>query len=217
MRKKLIAAVSALALTMPTSALMASQDDTTTESDAGVTAAPDAEEANGEVDDVDTDMDNDVDADENDAAMETDAGVTEDPDTEEPNGEVDDVDADEDVDDAPDLPDPEEDTNDVDATETDPADEAEADQEDQTLSALEIYALHGMDVRSSDGEDLGEVEDVVSQNGQYYLVIASGGLLGIGRERTMIEMTGAQFDPEDEVLVINMTQDEFEQQPEYDG
>ncbi|WP_366653869.1 PRC-barrel domain-containing protein [Fodinicurvata sp. EGI_FJ10296] len=176
MRSKLIAAVSALALTMSGTSLVAAQQDT----DAGVGAETDIEaelETEGSTDgEADADVGADVDA---DADM--------------------DVDADADM-----------------GTETDTEAEAGADAGATVLGDLDTEALIGATVESSDGEELGEVEDVIQQGGGRIL-IETGGLLGLGAETKAVDVADITFDQENEVVVLSITEAEFDELPEYEG
>ncbi|HZH28545.1 MAG TPA: DUF4142 domain-containing protein [Azospirillaceae bacterium] len=82
--------------------------------------------------------------------------------------------------------------------------------------------LLGRDVIGSNGEPIGEVEDIVlNQDGApLALVVASGGFLGLGEKRISIPFTQARIQPErNRVAVTGISQQDVEAMPEfrYDG
>lgn len=176
MRSKLIAAVSALALTMSGTTLVAAQQDADTGVGAETDIEAELETESGMEGEADADVGADVDAD-------ADMGV----------------DADADM-----------------GTEMDADSDADADAGATVLGDLDVQALIGATVESSDGEELGEVEEVIQQGGGRILV-ESGGLLGIGAETKAIDVADITFDQENEVVVLSMTQAEFDELPEYEG
>ncbi|HYD31454.1 MAG TPA: PRC-barrel domain-containing protein [Azospirillaceae bacterium] len=80
--------------------------------------------------------------------------------------------------------------------------------------------LLGKTVVGSDGQQLGEVEDVIldPQSGQAkQIVISSGGFLGIGEKQIAVEFQNLQMQPgADQVAVSNLTQQDVDGLPEYE-
>jgi sporulation protein YlmC with PRC-barrel domain len=79
--------------------------------------------------------------------------------------------------------------------------------------------MMGRSVAGSDGEDLGEVSDVVvdSETGKIQqLIVASGGFLGIGDKTVAIAFEEVEIRPEGGIVAQNLTQQDIEGLPEYD-
>lgn len=59
-------------------------------------------------------------------------------------------------------------------------------------------------IKNQQGEDLGEVDDlIITRNGQVaYLIVARGGVLGVGDKYVPIPFRNAQFSPEQDALVL---------------
>ncbi len=78
-----------------------------------------------------------------------------------------------------------------------------------------LRTLIGRDVENAAGESIGEIDDVIVQDGHHtFLVISVGGFLGLGERRVTV--------PYDEVtmssdaVTVNMTKEQLKRQPEYD-
>jgi len=77
----------------------------------------------------------------------------------------------------------------------------------------------GRTVKNDKGEELGEVEDVViSQNGQVlYLILARGGVLGMGENLIPIPYKMARMDQaEDAIIISNVDKQKLEKAPSFD-
>jgi sporulation protein YlmC with PRC-barrel domain len=86
----------------------------------------------------------------------------------------------------------------------------------QTASIpAEADAIMGRQIVTSDGEEGGEVSDVlVTADGQIEaLLVKRGGALGLGG--TQVAVTWDQLQLQGDQIVVNMTRDEMEQLPEY--
>lgn len=81
-------------------------------------------------------------------------------------------------------------------------------------------SMMGKTVVGSDGEEIGEVEDVImdSASGQArQLVISSGGFLGIGEKQIAVDFSNAQPGAEDdEIKLSNLTRDQVKDMPEFE-
>lgn len=80
--------------------------------------------------------------------------------------------------------------------------------------------LMGKTVVGANGQELGEVTDVVldpSTGQAKQLVISSGGFLGIGERTVAVDMAQAQIEPgKDQVQVSSLTQDQLEAMAEFE-
>lgn len=78
----------------------------------------------------------------------------------------------------------------------------------------------GADVRNLQDEDLGDVEDVILDgDGEVrYVVVSSGGFLGIGDENVPVRWTDLRItrDPYDDTLVLDVDEATFQQAPRLD-
>jgi hypothetical protein len=81
-----------------------------------------------------------------------------------------------------------------------------------TLTPLD---LEDRDVVTMDGEEVGEVAEVVSSGGTFYAVIEHGGFLGIGEDRVAIPLERIGMRGE-EVILLGLTPEQLEAMPEYD-
>ncbi|RJP22372.1 MAG: PRC-barrel domain containing protein [Candidatus Abyssobacteria bacterium SURF_5] len=73
-------------------------------------------------------------------------------------------------------------------------------------------------VMSSEGEVLGDLDDIIiGQDGTLkYGIISSGGFLGMGEEQVAVPLKSIQLAPEQDALMVNVTQDRFENAPRFD-
>lgn len=89
----------------------------------------------------------------------------------------------------------------------------------QAADTVAIDQLMDKPVVGSDGEELGEVADVIidPQTGEaQQLVISSGGFLGIGAKEIAVDFQEAQLSPEgDSVSISSLTQADVEGLPEF--
>lgn len=75
--------------------------------------------------------------------------------------------------------------------------------------------LIGKELRSANGENFGEIEDVVEEQGTVKAVVVEvGGFLGLGAKR--VAVPAEQISPQgDHVLAKGLTQTEIEKMPEH--
>jgi sporulation protein YlmC with PRC-barrel domain len=84
-----------------------------------------------------------------------------------------------------------------------------------TQSAMTADELQGKNVMTSTGEELGEVEDVVIEQGQVKAALVDvGGFLGLGAKRVAIPQE--RLSVQGENVQTTMTQDEIAALPEYE-
>lgn len=80
--------------------------------------------------------------------------------------------------------------------------------------------IRGHTVRSDSGEEIGKVEELlvdVAEKKVRFLVIASGGFLGIGKDKTFIPVdTIKSINPDDREVVIDRSREQIAGAPEYD-
>ncbi|MGQ9369717.1 PRC-barrel domain-containing protein [Azospirillum sp. ST 5-10] len=77
----------------------------------------------------------------------------------------------------------------------------------------------GADVIGSDGEDLGEVEDVILDDSgkAKQLVISSGGFLGIGEKEVAVDFSTATWnEAEEQVQLSGITQDQIKEMTDFE-
>ena len=87
------------------------------------------------------------------------------------------------------------------------------------LPFQDIQGVLGKEVRSSAGEDMGRVVDVlVDQSGQVRAaVIDFGGFLGVGNRKVVVDWTALHFAPADQPdrISLDLTRNQIKQAPEY--
>ena len=114
-----------------------------------------------------------------------------------------------------------EDASDAGARATTPATASTApDEASKTvLPYQDVQGVLGKEVRSSAGEDMGRVVDVlVDQTGQVRAaVIDFGGFLGVGNRKVVVDWNALHFAPSDQPdrISLDLTRDQMKQAPEY--
>ena len=86
----------------------------------------------------------------------------------------------------------------------------------QVLSASTMI---GDNVVNAEGEDLGEVKEVMLDldAGQVaYVVISFGGFLGLGEKLFAFPWGALRLDPDQEVFVLNVEREQLEEAPGFD-
>lgn len=82
-------------------------------------------------------------------------------------------------------------------------------------SAMTAEELQGKSIRTSGGEDVGEIEDIVIEQGQVKAALVDvGGFLGLGAKRVAIPQERLSVQGED--VRTTMTEDEIAELPEYE-
>ena len=102
---------------------------------------------------------------------------------------------------------------------TDVASTADATAEGDTLltgNQAQAGAPIGLDVASSAGETIGEIDDVVSINGETMAVIGVGGFLGIGEHDVALPVTELMVDG-NTILAMGYTREQLESMAEYNA
>lgn len=86
----------------------------------------------------------------------------------------------------------------------------------QTAGALMASQCIGADVKNLQGEDIGEIEDIVlDQNLETvsYLVLATGGFLGIGEELVPVPLQAFRMGTDPQNLRLDLTKDTIQNAP----
>lgn len=88
------------------------------------------------------------------------------------------------------------------------------------MSAAKASVLIGHAVRDAQGEDIGEIEDLVigvDSDQVRYAVLSFGGFLDIGDKLFAIPMQAFNFDPNENEFVLNVTEEQLENAPGFDA
>lgn len=88
-------------------------------------------------------------------------------------------------------------------------DEAQPDMSGDAAGMLTVAQLMDMDVITADGEDLGNPEAVIDNNGTPSLVLASGGFLGLGEKQVPVSLERVTI-KDDRLVVDGMTEEDIE-------
>jgi hypothetical protein len=87
------------------------------------------------------------------------------------------------------------------------------------LAYRDVQGVLGKEVRSSVGEDMGRVVDVlVDRSGQVRAaVIDFGGFLGVGSRKVVVDWNALHFAPADqpELISLDLTRNQVKEAPEY--
>ena len=88
---------------------------------------------------------------------------------------------------------------------------------DMTQSNWGSDTLLGKPLMTVDGEEIGEVEEIVfDENDQIAgIVVDAGGYLGVDSRPVVVDWYAVTVIPEDEMMVVDTTQEQFESAPEY--
>jgi sporulation protein YlmC with PRC-barrel domain len=85
--------------------------------------------------------------------------------------------------------------------------------------SLRLTKLMDADLKSQDGEDLGDIEDLIidSQSGKVkFAVVGRGGFLGIGEKHVPVPWKAIQMNSEEE-FTVNIDSERLKQAPTLDG
>jgi|TARA_R110000822_G_scaffold125694_10_gene260584 sporulation protein YlmC with PRC-barrel domain len=84
---------------------------------------------------------------------------------------------------------------------------------------LSASSLEGDKVKNAQGEDLGNVKDIMinTERGQVqYYVLSFGGILGMGDKLFAIPPQAIAVDTQEECLILNVDKDKLENAPGFD-
>lgn len=88
-----------------------------------------------------------------------------------------------------------------------------------TISRLSATSIIDTDVRNMQGEDLGNIEDVMldlDSGCVNYAVLSFGGILGLGDKLFAVPWQAFDVDPDNETFVLNVSKDRLESAPGFD-
>jgi len=83
------------------------------------------------------------------------------------------------------------------------------------MMSVVVNELNGADVITANGEEMGDVDRVVTLDGTTYIVVEHGGFLGLGDSEVALEAERVAFNGE-EVILQDITDEELENMPEFD-
>jgi putative membrane protein len=87
----------------------------------------------------------------------------------------------------------------------------------QPERAMSIDQVLGSKVVNANGDEVGEIEDlVVDQNQTHFAVLSVGGFLGIGDKKVAIPLGELQLGEDEAYLMSSATEEQLEGMPEYD-
>ena len=88
-----------------------------------------------------------------------------------------------------------------------------------TIEEMTVDQFIGLNVLSTNGDDVGEIDYVLGPSGgdgEGQAVIGVGGFLGLGEYTVALPISAFAFDPEGRNLLVNLTEDELRATPEFD-
>jgi putative membrane protein len=87
----------------------------------------------------------------------------------------------------------------------------------QPEQGVSVEKVLGSSVVNADGQEVGQIEDLVmDQNQVTYAVLSVGGFLGIGDKEVPVPFEDLQLGEDESYLMTSATQEQLEQMPEYD-
>ncbi|WP_425098659.1 PRC-barrel domain-containing protein [Tropicibacter sp. S64] len=97
------------------------------------------------------------------------------------------------------------------------ADETMA-EEPMTIAEMTVDQFIGLDVQSVDGEDVGEIDYVLRgpSGDEGRAVIGIGGFLGLGEYTVALPISAFDFNAEERLLVVNVSEEDLRNTPEFD-
>jgi ribosomal 30S subunit maturation factor RimM len=84
------------------------------------------------------------------------------------------------------------------------------------FDGMTVADLVGMDVETAAGEDVGEIDYVIEQNGELAAIVGVGGFLGLGEHDVAVPLTDLSISEEDEVTLANWDEEKLKAQPDLD-
>jgi hypothetical protein len=82
--------------------------------------------------------------------------------------------------------------------------------------AVTFEALREFDVVSAEGEQIGDVEDVIRQGGEVYVVVGAGGFLGLGERDVALPVSDMILSDEDTLVMPQLTEEQIQNMREVD-
>jgi sporulation protein YlmC with PRC-barrel domain len=87
------------------------------------------------------------------------------------------------------------------------------------MSAYKASEFIGYQVQNLEGEDLGEIEDLIVDTGSSqvkYAVLSFGGFLDIGDKLFAIPLDAIQFNPDEQAFILDVDEERLEQAPGFE-
>lgn len=84
------------------------------------------------------------------------------------------------------------------------------------FTGMTVDQIVGLNVLSADGEDVGEIDYVISDGEGYQAVIGIGGFLGLGEYTVALPLENFAMNDEDELILDATTEGELNNMPEID-
>jgi hypothetical protein len=81
---------------------------------------------------------------------------------------------------------------------------------------VSVEEVLGSSVVNEQGEEVGEIQDLVVKDNAYYAVLAVGGFLGLGEKDVAIPLDQLKLGEDESYLMSKQTEDELEQIPAYE-
>ncbi|MEM7566897.1 MAG: PRC-barrel domain-containing protein, partial [Pseudomonadota bacterium] len=78
-----------------------------------------------------------------------------------------------------------------------------------------VQDILSMDLIGAEGEEIGDVERVISQNGELFVVVGNGGFLGLGEKQVALPLADMTM-RDGELYTRAYTEDEVEEMAEFD-
>ncbi|HEV7416528.1 PRC-barrel domain-containing protein [Tianweitania sediminis] len=72
--------------------------------------------------------------------------------------------------------------------------------------ALTVNDIKNYDIVGANGNNLGDIEDVVTVNNRLYAVVTSGGFLGLGQDRAAVPLSSLYVTDQETLLAPNVTE-----------
>jgi hypothetical protein len=85
----------------------------------------------------------------------------------------------------------------------------------EAQSAIAVSDLKGMDVWNSQGEQLGDVDEVISINNKPYVVVAHGGFMGIGENKVTFPLERFVLSGNDHLVIHGITEQDIDAMGEW--
>ena len=82
---------------------------------------------------------------------------------------------------------------------------------------LTVADIKDYDIVGANGNDLGDIEDVVSVDNRLYAVVTSGGFLGLGEERAAVPLSALYVTEEETLLGPNVTEQQIDGLANFDS
>lgn len=88
---------------------------------------------------------------------------------------------------------------------------------EELKSAMQASNVIGKNVQNAQGENLGEIDDLlIDKDGSIRAAVVSvGGFLGVGDRNVAIDWKEVSFSPQGDTITVNLTKEELQNAPEF--